>query len=441
MLRTVKSGVALATLSILATAAFSTAALAQSKAKDLECKGCVGTKDLKKKAVKGSRLSNNAVTTDKIKDGTIGLNDLSSGLVGAIQNPTIPDNAITSGKIQDGTIGLGDLSGPVVQAIADPNLDPVAVTVSCPGQSIQDAVDAAVQGQQTTIFITGTCTEDVLITTDDVTLSGNQAGSACDTENPGGTGTIEGSVDILGVRANVEFLTITGSDYGLDIGNRATSHLTCNNVFNNQAYGIAVFRSSNAVLEDNTVVSNGLRSTDPEAFFDCGLFVSEASSVRSLGGNSYDDHPYCAVEVSRQSSYQSGDGTVDGKVDFIVERDCAPETGGGCLTEDYGPIALGAWLGGQYDVRNAEVGGEIRIDVQSSFQTRFSEILGKLIADNDSRVRVINDNLRFEGELHCNDSSDVFYSDVDCEVACTGDFNPDGSFECSPLSPPLSPSP
>ena len=50
---------------------------------------------------------------------------------------------------------------------------PMALTVVCPADSIQAAVDQAVPGTPLTITVTGTCTEEVVITTDDVTVQGN----------------------------------------------------------------------------------------------------------------------------------------------------------------------------------------------------------------------------------------------------------------------------
>ena len=87
------------------------------------------------------------------------------------------------------------------------------------GRSIQAAVDAATG--PTAIFISGTCVEDISITADDITLSGNEAGASCNKANPGGTGTINGTVTVDGVRARIEFLTLTGSGDGIEIRNRA----------------------------------------------------------------------------------------------------------------------------------------------------------------------------------------------------------------------------
>ncbi len=53
---------------------------AAQTATDLDCNKCVGAKDLARKAVTKSRIKKNAVTGRKIKDGTVGLADLSAAV-------------------------------------------------------------------------------------------------------------------------------------------------------------------------------------------------------------------------------------------------------------------------------------------------------------------------------------------------------------------------
>ena len=53
------------------------------KAKDLKCKGCVGSKDIGKNAVREKHIKNNAVTSSKIKNGTIKAEDLAAGVLGS----------------------------------------------------------------------------------------------------------------------------------------------------------------------------------------------------------------------------------------------------------------------------------------------------------------------------------------------------------------------
>ncbi len=98
-------------------------------------------------------------------------------------------------------------------------------SVDCSKKTIQSAVDKANPGD--TIFISGgTCVGDVTITTDNITLSGNAAGIACNKADPSvsADATIDGTITVDGVRAKIEFLVITGSGAGMDIINRADVH-------------------------------------------------------------------------------------------------------------------------------------------------------------------------------------------------------------------------
>ena len=86
-------------------------------AKDLDCKGCVESRDVGKasvttKKIKGGAITNgkikkNAVTSSKIKNGEVKTADLAKG---AVSNAKIKNNAITSDKIKDGTITAADLA-------------------------------------------------------------------------------------------------------------------------------------------------------------------------------------------------------------------------------------------------------------------------------------------------------------------------------------------
>ena len=184
---------------------------------------------------------------------------------------------------------------------------PKLTVVDCNNGSIQTAVDKVNPGDTATIFITGECDEDVNITKDDITLSGNKMGNACNKADPSASAdaTIDGTITVDGVRAKIEFLEITGSGRGVTIINRADVRLTCNDISNNEASGVGVLRSSNAVLRDNTLSGNGTRTDTPNIFFDCGLFAVDASSVDSKG-NTYEDNQFCAIEIDRQSSFRNG---------------------------------------------------------------------------------------------------------------------------------------
>jgi hypothetical protein len=86
-------------------------AMAQETANDLECKRCVGTRDLAKKAIKGKNIRDNTITSSKIADGTISADDIAPGVLEESQNG---DDSITSSDIVDGTIIADDLANGAV---------------------------------------------------------------------------------------------------------------------------------------------------------------------------------------------------------------------------------------------------------------------------------------------------------------------------------------
>ena len=323
-----------------------------------------------------------------------------------------------------------------------------AVNCGAPGQTIQNAVDSAKSGD--TIFIFGgTCVGDVLITTDNITLSGNKMGNACDKADPSASAdaTIDGTITVDGVRAKIEHLVITGSGDGVRIVNRADVHLTCNDISSNQESGVVVLRSSNAVLTDNTVSSNGQRSFGaPFVFFDDGLFVGDASSVRS-DGNTYEENQYAAIEVGRQSVFKNGSflprepghAPIAGETDTIIQKGGDPGTPATCIDNDFGPLAIAGFTNGMIDLRNANVCGEIEIGVNSSFRIddaggdvigNVSNFQGSWVAIRDRGLDSGRD-VTFTGTLNCGGFSGTFGNPaqtVQCGQTCAGDI----STTCAP---------
>ena len=314
------------------------------------------------------------------------------------------------------------------------------IKVVCDTASIQDAHDQATGPR--TIFIVGICEEDVSITKDDITLSGNPNGDPCNKASPGGTGTIQGTVTVDGVRASIEFLTITGDGAGVVVTNRADARLTCNEISDNQESGVIVERSSNTVLVDNTLSENGQRRINsPNVFFDSGLVAVGASSVFSVG-NTYKDNQYAAIEIDRQSAFrngaflprETGGGPADpNERDVITEKGCNPGTGDGCFTTDEGPVAIEVFNGGLVDLRNADVNGEIEASALSSFRIDGDgAIQGNILAQFGSVVRIRDRSLlgdrvvTFTGTLTCNDTSQTFFSNVQCGDTCSGGITATG---------------
>jgi parallel beta-helix repeat protein len=313
-----------------------------------------------------------------------------------------------------------------------------AASVNCntPNASVQEAVNNA--DGPTTINIKGDCVGDVTITKDDITLSGKKGGSACNKADPSVSAgaTIDGTITVDGVRATIEFLEITGAGDGVDITNRATVRLTCNDISGNEANGVSVMRSSNAVLRDNTLSGNGTRTTNISIFWDCGLSASGGSSVQSEG-NTYKNNQYCAIDIFRQSEFRNGaflprdpDGSHPAdpdERDVFTELGCDPTSGSGCLTNDLGPVAIDVYTGGSVDLRNADVNGETTVSVLSLFRVEDeAAVQGNIDNSKGCMVRIrhrssLSDRIvTYTGTLSCSDTSQTFGSSVQCGQTCSG---------------------
>jgi parallel beta-helix repeat protein len=306
-----------------------------------------------------------------------------------------------------------------------------AATVNCdtPNASIQKAVDNA--DGPTTIYVNGICAGDVSIVKDDITLSGNRHGIACDRDSPGGDGTIEGMVTVKSARARIEFLTITGPGDGVLVTDRATVELDCNDISDNAENGVNVLRSSNAILTNNTLRGNGTRTTEPFPYFDCGLGIRAASSALSMG-NTYEDNQYCAITAFEESTFRSGGPLFSGEsanpaeMDTIVERGCDFDTGNGCDTDEFSRVAIDVFNGGNVDLRNTNVGGEMRANVVSSFRIEGNSVVkGNILLTFGSTARVRNrdqagQSVAYTGRLRCDANSFTWGGSALCGQTCNG---------------------
>lgn len=411
-------------------------AWAQVTADDVVCTRCVDTSDIESRAVTSGKLENGAVTKNKIQNGAVKSRHIGPGQV---TGGKLAPNAVTSDKIADRSIRLQDLDLQVLEQLDN---TAVSTSVDCgAGGSVQDAVDAAAPGQPTTIFLSGTCTEDVIVRKDDIVLSGNESSAACNKANPTASAgaTLDGTITFYSVRGAVEHLRITGGAEGVNVLNRAAAKLTCNDIVDNDGTGVIVQRSSNAVLQDNKLRGNGRQIGDfangnPFIYFDCGLFAGDGASVYSVG-NTYENNQYCAVEVDRQSAFRNGaflprdpanpHPADPNERDVFIERGCSPTSGAGCLELDGGPVAIEVFNGGLVDLRNAEVYGQIEPGVMSSFRMdgdglilgNVSAFTGSMVSIRDRFNQLGDREVDFTGQLRCFGLSQPFGT-VQCSQIC-----------------------
>ena len=125
-----------------------------------------------------------------------------------------------------------------------------AATVNCGTDTIGDVLAAATPGGRLTITINGTCTENVTITRDDVTLEGN-----------GGSDVVDGQISINGARrVMIKNLTVTGPGAGISGFENASFTVEESTIDANGTDGIQVHDGANANILNNTITNNGQAS-------------------------------------------------------------------------------------------------------------------------------------------------------------------------------------
>jgi hypothetical protein len=160
-------------------------------------------------------------------------------------------------------------------------------TVNCDeGESLQQAIDAgAGSAKDVAIFVTGTCVENLLITRDRLTISGD------------GNTVIDGRVSVRGAdNLFIQNLTITGFGDGIS-ASFARIRLINVHLVGNDGYGLALRHGGYVLMRDGAIahnqgdsgllVRNGLCNlSNVEVFennFD-GIFVDENGSLTMTGG-------------------------------------------------------------------------------------------------------------------------------------------------------------
>lgn len=335
------------------------------------------------------------------------------------------------------------------------------VSVDCATDTIQAAVNNAVGS--TTIFIQGVCDEVVTINKDDVTLSGNQSGSE---PGPGGTGTIQGTINIVGgSRVGIEFLTVTGSgngivgtqnaaftimnsiiedndrsgivvehsssaeiknsiirrngvDFVFSVGVRvsesSSAHLTDSEVLNNRNSGLEIARNAAVLMDGNTVQDNGKRPGSPQEDA-CGIELNRGGAVRLNGGNTISNNTLVGI--------CAGDGT--------IVRQSPLDTTVDTIDQSAPSLALDLFNGASADFRQVDITGNSSVIVLSTLRVRnpssllpgprpSSSMTGNVSVDFQSGVRIGGTGVTFTGTLSCNNGSFAFFSAVQCGQTCTG---------------------
>jgi hypothetical protein len=282
------------------------------------------------------------------------------------------------------------------------------ITVKCDnsGASIKDAIKEIRPGQKGVIYIKGFCNERVIITKDDITLSGNKNGSG----NIGG-GLKEVIVDGAR-RIKIEYLEFKGNGYGILAKEGATVDISNCDIHDNVSSGIGVADQSFVRASFNKIKGNGR----PDPFYEAGIDVWGSSVVRSRG-NLIKKNGYAAVGVTNQSYFRNSQPDPADQ-DIILQKGCTQgQTAGTCGAE--GTIAFDCFHQGMCDLRNADITGIVEVGRASYLDLRDSIINGNFKLFDGGRMH-LKDTVG-SGLVTCSTFSSPSYASGD--VGC-GDVIP-----------------
>jgi hypothetical protein len=124
------------------------------------------------------------------------------------------------------------------------------ILVNCPSDSLQIAVNSTPLGS--TIAVTGTCSENVLVRNDKVRVF----------LNGGGTAVINGpdptrpAIDVRGKAVSIQGFVITGGSSGIEIQRGANAVIDSNVIDGTGGHGVVVNQLAFAVLSNNAIQNN-----------------------------------------------------------------------------------------------------------------------------------------------------------------------------------------
>ena len=272
-------------------------------------------------------------------------------------------------------------AGVPVIALGDNDAD-TRVVDCAGGGSVQDALAKKKLDRPLTLIIRGACTEHVAITQDDVTLQGDG-------------GSISGSVTVDGARrAVVADLGISNpAGNGVTITNGAAATLRNNRIDDSSGYGVFLRHASFAVVNDNTMLRNGIvNNSDVDA---SGIGVAQGSMVRAAR-NQIADNANTGIEVFENCTYR-------GEGDSVAMRASGP-----------GRSAVDTFRAGLVDLRGATVTGHVFVNQQAQFQSRNLEGLATTLSNGNIAVsglsffRLRAGVVRAASTLGCNSAAGSF---------------------------------
>jgi len=263
------------------------------------------------------------------------------------------------------------------------------VAVNCPGGTIGSALAHAKPGGVLIVTVTGTCTENVTIARNDVTLQGS--------------GTVEGQITVDGAqRVLINGLTVTGPGSGIEARGNAAITVSNATIENNDSVGIDVRQGAFALIDGNVIRFNGqcevlardaghaqLRNSTIEASepkpSSCPALVGvfRNSFIRMVGGNTIAASSGFALLIQGVSTVRQ-----DGGHDTIT---------GNALV-----LSLAS-----ADLRDVSLTGNVQAAENANFQTRNSVITGNITIGSRSLAVFSSPATTVDGTVICQGSGTV----------------------------------
>ncbi len=191
------------------------------------------------------------------------------------------------------------------------------ISVNCDkGNSVQKAIDAgAGSAAGKTIYVTGFCTEDLLITRDHISLLGD------------GNTMINGRIVVRGAHGvAIRDLTVTGPNDGLR-ARTARVFMTNVHFIANDGYGALVSGGAAIVLRNGSIAHNtggigllvtngqaGLNNTEVFSNQNDGIVVSANGSLSMNGGSVHSHESGTGIIAKQSSSVELGGTNVSGNL-------------------------------------------------------------------------------------------------------------------------------
>ncbi len=269
-------------------------AAAQVVADDVQCSGCVDQEDLADLSITDRKLADDSIGDRKLKDNTVGQKKLKDG-------------TITTKKIVDGAVTEEKLSfDPVTE---DELVQGTEVDVDCDGG---DSLAAEVEDAppNTTLYVSGTCNENIVIDRSKTGLTLDGQGLTVVTAASGPVIRVNGRGIII------TNFAIDGGTNGILVNVDASAEINTNVIRNAGARGILVQQGSYATIINNVVRNNGGN----------GIAIREGSSVR-IGTT-------CSDKNTIRDNGQSGIAVSNNSDAFILGNDIINNGSSGIFVTD-----------------------------------------------------------------------------------------------------------